>query len=124
MTGQPTILELDSRRPHLNERAWLAPTAVIGDVTVAAGASVFCGAVVRADMEEISIGPGTNVQFHDVKTQAALFVLHRDSGILCNGAQELLAPLRNNIQGHPDNIHWASRRKRSAPSIRISISRR
>ena len=43
--------------------AYIAPTAVlIGDVEVAAGASVWFGAVLRADEEKIQVGEGANIQ--------------------------------------------------------------
>jgi carbonic anhydrase/acetyltransferase-like protein (isoleucine patch superfamily) len=43
--------------------AFVAPTAVlVGDVTVAAGASVWYGAVLRADFGPIVVGAGSNVQ--------------------------------------------------------------
>jgi carbonic anhydrase/acetyltransferase-like protein (isoleucine patch superfamily) len=43
--------------------AYVAPTAVlIGDVHVAKGASIWFGAVLRADEATISIGEGANVQ--------------------------------------------------------------
>ena len=43
--------------------AFVAPTAVlIGDVTVAAGASVWYGAVLRGDFGPIVVGTGSNVQ--------------------------------------------------------------
>lgn len=43
--------------------AWIAPTAtVVGDVTVEAGASVWYGAVVRADFGAIVIRDGANAQ--------------------------------------------------------------
>jgi carbonic anhydrase/acetyltransferase-like protein (isoleucine patch superfamily) len=53
-----------SRRLHLVEAVvLLAPTAVlVGDVTVAAGASVWYGAVLRADFGPIVVGAGSNVQ--------------------------------------------------------------
>ena len=45
--------------PH----SWIAPTAaVIGRVRLEEGSSVWFGAVIRGDNEQISIGPGTNVQ--------------------------------------------------------------
>ena len=44
-------------------RGWLAPTAtVIGQATIAADASVFFGAVVRADMDSVELGAGSNLQ--------------------------------------------------------------
>ena len=43
--------------------AYIAPTAVlIGEVEVEAGASVWFGAVLRADESKISVGAGANVQ--------------------------------------------------------------
>jgi carbonic anhydrase/acetyltransferase-like protein (isoleucine patch superfamily) len=53
-----------SRRLHLVEAVvLLTPTAVlVGDVTVAAGASVWYGAVLRAGFGPIVVGAGSNVQ--------------------------------------------------------------
>jgi carbonic anhydrase/acetyltransferase-like protein (isoleucine patch superfamily) len=53
-----------SRRLHLVEAVvLLAPTAVlVGDVTVAAGASVWYGAVLRGDFGPVVVGAGSNVQ--------------------------------------------------------------
>jgi carbonic anhydrase/acetyltransferase-like protein (isoleucine patch superfamily) len=54
---------LGSKRPKVHPDAYIAPTAVlIGDVEVEAGASVWFGAVLRADESKISVGPGANVQ--------------------------------------------------------------
>jgi len=58
-----TIIELEGRTPQIAADAYVAPTAVlIGDVTVAAGASVWFGAVLRGDNSAIVIGEGSNVQ--------------------------------------------------------------
>ena len=58
-----TIIELDGKTPQVAEDAYVAPTAVlIGDVTVAAGASIWFGAVLRGDNSAIVIGEGSNVQ--------------------------------------------------------------
>ncbi|WAL58170.1 gamma carbonic anhydrase family protein [Thermocoleostomius sinensis] len=49
--------------PDLSLAAFVAPTAdVMGRVEIKAGASVWYGAVIRADVERISIGRSTNVQ--------------------------------------------------------------
>ena len=49
--------------PSVDAAAWIAPTAtLIGAVTISAGASVFYGAVVRADTASIHIGAGSNLQ--------------------------------------------------------------
>src|SRR3954471_15982328 len=58
-----TVIELDGITPRVAEDAYVAPSAVlIGDVTVEAGASVWFGAVLRADNAAIVIGEGANVQ--------------------------------------------------------------
>lgn len=49
--------------PDLSQAAFVAPNAtVIGQVEIAAGASIWYGAIVRGDVERIAIGAGTNVQ--------------------------------------------------------------
>ena len=55
--------ELGGHRPKVDPDAYIAPTAVlIGEVEVEAGASVWFGAVLRADEAAIKIGPGANIQ--------------------------------------------------------------
>lgn len=47
----------------LSQAAFIAPNAVVmGQVLLAAGASIWYGAVVRADVERIEIGERTNIQ--------------------------------------------------------------
>ncbi len=49
--------------PDLSQAAFIAPNAVvIGQVVLAAGASIWYGAVLRADIERIEIGERTNIQ--------------------------------------------------------------
>lgn len=56
-------LSFGGTRPRIDDTAWLAPSAcVIGDVTVGAQSSIWYGAVVRGDIEPITIGARTNVQ--------------------------------------------------------------
>lgn len=58
-----TIIELDGITPRVAQDAYVAPTAVlIGDVEIAAGASIWFGAVLRGDNSAIRIGEGSNVQ--------------------------------------------------------------
>src|SRR5439155_1330034 len=55
--------ELLGRRPKVHPDAYIAPTAVlIGDVEIAAGASVWFGAVLRGDEATIKVGEGANIQ--------------------------------------------------------------
>lgn len=61
---QPSpLLTFNGVTPQVDPSAWIAPTArIIGNATIAADASVFYGAVVRADLTTISIGARTNLQ--------------------------------------------------------------
>ncbi|MDD5747571.1 MAG: gamma carbonic anhydrase family protein [Actinomycetota bacterium] len=57
------IIEFNGKKPRIAEDAFIAPTAVlIGDVVVESGASVWWGAVLRADWNTISVGKRTSVQ--------------------------------------------------------------
>ncbi|WP_166873421.1 MULTISPECIES: gamma carbonic anhydrase family protein [unclassified Salinibacterium] len=54
---------VNGKLPDVDGEAWLAPTAaLIGDVHVAAGASIWYGAVLRGDRDRIEIGRGSNIQ--------------------------------------------------------------
>lgn len=67
------IYALDGVAPVIDPTAWVADEAtLIGRVVVGAAASVWFGAVIRGDNEEIRIGAGTNVQ--------EACVLHTDMG--------------------------------------------
>lgn len=67
------IWELDGVAPQIAEDAWIAPDAqIIGRVVIEPGASIWWGAVLRGDNEEIRIGRGSNVQ--------DLCCLHTDPG--------------------------------------------
>jgi carbonic anhydrase/acetyltransferase-like protein (isoleucine patch superfamily) len=68
------IYELDGMAPKLEQGAWVADNAsVIGQVEMAANASVWYGCVVRGDSDKIRIGRNTNIQ--------DLSVLHADPGV-------------------------------------------
>jgi carbonic anhydrase/acetyltransferase-like protein (isoleucine patch superfamily) len=61
------LLEFEGKRPVVHPEAWVAPTAtLIGDVTVEAGASIWYGAVLRADICTIVVREGANVQDNSV----------------------------------------------------------
>ena len=67
------IWELDGIRPTIDASAWVAPDAnVIGRVVLEADASVWFGATLRGDNEEIRLGRGSNIQENSV--------LHSDPG--------------------------------------------
>ncbi len=59
----PLIIEIRGHRPDMHPEAWAAPNAsVIGQVRLAARASVWYSATLRAEAEPIEIGAGTNIQ--------------------------------------------------------------
>ncbi|MGZ4497664.1 MAG: gamma carbonic anhydrase family protein [Nocardioides sp.] len=61
------LFEFEGKRPVVHPEAFVAPTAtLIGDVTVEKGASVWYGAVLRADICTIVIREGSNVQDNSV----------------------------------------------------------
>ena len=67
------IYALDGIAPVLDPDTWIAPDAnLIGRVVLEAGASVWFGATLRGDNEEIRVGRGSNVQEN--------CVLHTDIG--------------------------------------------
>src|SRR3989442_3330163 len=57
------LFSFEGRAPTVDPTAFIAPTAtLIGDVTVEEGASVWYGAVIRADYSPVVIRAGANVQ--------------------------------------------------------------
>lgn len=58
-----SVLALQGKTPSISEATFVADGArIIGDVSLAAGASVWYNAVLRGDSAAIMIGPGSNVQ--------------------------------------------------------------
>lgn len=61
------LYEFEGKRPVVDPTAFIAPTAtLIGDVTVEAGASVWYGAVLRADICAIVVRKDANIQDNSV----------------------------------------------------------
>jgi carbonic anhydrase/acetyltransferase-like protein (isoleucine patch superfamily) len=89
--GLPSLIALGQDRPSVPGTAFVAPGAVlIGRVTVGAEASVWYGAVLRADRDTIVIGERSNVQDG--------CVLHADPGVpLSVGSQVTI--------GHNATLH-------------------
>ena len=57
------LYSFEGRAPDVHPDAFVAPTAtVVGDVTIEAGASIWYGAVVRADFAPVVVRAGANVQ--------------------------------------------------------------
>lgn len=68
------IYSLGSKTPRIDASAWIAPNAtVIGDVRLAAHASIWWNCVLRGDNDPIVIGENSNVQDGSI--------LHTDTGI-------------------------------------------
>ncbi|HLS78237.1 MAG TPA: gamma carbonic anhydrase family protein [Nocardia sp.] len=56
-------IEVGGFAPEIDEGAWLAPNAtVIGRVRLAAEVSIWYSAVLRGDLEQITVGARTNIQ--------------------------------------------------------------
>ena len=68
------LVTFDGVTPTVDATAFVAPNAtLIGRVTLAAGAGVFYGAVLRGDTDSITIGENSNVQDN--------VSMHTDNGI-------------------------------------------
>jgi len=79
--------------PSVHPEAWIAPGAVVvGRVTVGRAANIWYGAVLRADDDEIVIGPECNVQ--------DLCCLHVDAGEPVHLAERVSL-------GHHATVHGA-----------------
>jgi len=67
------IYALDGEAPQIAQGCFIAPDAVlIGKVRIRKGASVWFGAVLRADNEVITVGEDSNIQDHSI--------IHADPG--------------------------------------------
>ncbi len=67
------IYQLDDVTPEIGTDCWVAPTAVlVGDIVLGPSCSVWFGAVLRGDNEQIKVGQGSNIQENAV--------LHTDMG--------------------------------------------
>jgi len=68
------IRDLKGIKPEIHEDAFIAETAsIIGNVIIGKGSSVWYGAVIRGDIEKITIGEFTNIQDNSV--------VHTETGI-------------------------------------------
>ncbi len=69
-----SLFLLGDKRPQIDPSAWIAANAtVIGDVRLAANASIWWNAVLRGDNDPIFIGENSNIQDGSV--------LHTDEGV-------------------------------------------
>lgn len=88
------ILSLEDMVPQVDATAFVAENAtVVGNVTLAGGASVWYGAVLRGDLGTITIGEDSNIQDN--------VTLHSDAGApICIG--------RDVSVGHNAVVHGAT----------------
>src|SRR3954471_14650041 len=57
------LFSFEGKAPSIHPDAFVAPTAtIVGDVTIEAGASVWYGAVIRADFSPVVVREDANVQ--------------------------------------------------------------
>jgi carbonic anhydrase/acetyltransferase-like protein (isoleucine patch superfamily) len=57
------LYAFEGKQPVVHETAFVAPTAsIVGEVTIEEGASVWYGAIIRADFSPVIIRRGANVQ--------------------------------------------------------------
>uniref|UniRef100_A0ACD5Z0R6 Uncharacterized protein n=1 Tax=Avena sativa TaxID=4498 RepID=A0ACD5Z0R6_AVESA len=58
-----TIMSIFGKEPRINKDVFVAPSAaVIGDVEIGHGSSIWYGSVLRGDVNSIRIGSGSNIQ--------------------------------------------------------------
>ena len=63
MTGNAKVGSLDGAVPSIHGDAWIAPGAVVvGRVRIGRDSSIWYGAVLRGDDDQISVGDGCNIQ--------------------------------------------------------------
>lgn len=68
------LIPFEGKVPQVDPHAWVAPNAtLVGDVRIHAGASIWFGAVLRADMDRIEVLEGSNLQDN--------VVVHTDFGV-------------------------------------------
>lgn len=95
----------DGRR--IDQTAWVASNATLrGSVRMGADSSVWFGAVVRGDVEPITIGPRSNVQ--------DLAVIHCDPGFPCEIGEDVTI-------GHAAVVHGAIVESGSLIGIRAVV---
>ncbi|CAF2220722.1 unnamed protein product [Brassica napus] len=75
-----TLMSVFDKSPLVDKDVFVAPSAsVIGDVQIGKGSSIWYGCVLRGDVNNISVGSGTNIQdnslVHVAKTNLAGKVL-------------------------------------------------
>lgn len=77
-----SIYSLDNVTPKVSDKAWVCrESTIIGDVTLGAYVSVWAGAAIRGDNDEIVVGERTNIQEGAVLHTDPGYVLEVGSGV-------------------------------------------
>ncbi len=85
------IRTFQTKEPKIHESAYIDETAmIIGDVEIGENSSVWCGAVIRGDLQKIKIGKNCNIQ---------------DNAVLHTGYTESLDIGDNTSVGHMAVLH-------------------
>src|SRR5262249_7087530 len=91
--GRVPLFAFEGQEPTVSPEAWIAPTAtLVGDVRVEAEASIWYGAVLRADFGPIIVRRGANVQ---------------DGSVLHGGADPVTEVGEGATVGHLCVVHGA-----------------
>lgn len=60
-----TVMNLVDKAPNVHKDVFVAPNAaLVGDVKVGHGSSIWYGCILRGDVNSITVGSGTNIQDH------------------------------------------------------------
>ncbi len=85
------IYEIQGKRPRIAKTAFVHPSAqIVGDVVIEDHASVWHGAVIRGDLQRITLGENSNVQ---------------DNCVLHTNSHEPLVIGANVVVGHGVKLH-------------------
>ena len=86
------LLEIKGKSPKFGERKWLAPNAtIVGDVTTGTDCTIWFNAVIRGDVNSITIGNKVNIQ-----DNAVIHCTYQKAGTI----------IGNNVSiGHTANVH-------------------
>ena len=86
------ILPIKGKTPSFGENKWLAPNAtIVGDVTAGTDCTIWFNAVVRGDVNSITIGNKVNIQ---------------DNAVIHCTYQKAKTVIGNNVSiGHNANVH-------------------
>ena len=91
------IKSIKGKKPHFGKDYWLADNAtIVGDVTTGDNCTIWFNAVIRGDVNSITIGHKVNIQ---------------DNAVIHCTYQKAATYIGNNVSiGHNANVHGCTRR--------------